>query len=88
MCIEFEGTIGYWDCSKDGYGTNYDNGSFTIKIYKDSELIYVKENITKWTEPIKFNLDISGCNFLKIEVFNSKDDGYAYLMLGNAIVKK
>ena len=51
-------------------------------------MVYMKDNITKWTEPIKFDLDITGCNFLKISVYNTKEDGYAYLILGNALLKK
>ena len=84
----FCGTISYWDCSKDGYGDNYMHGNLTIKIYMDNNMIYMKDNITKWTEPIEFSLDITGCNFLKIVVYNSSDNNYAYLNLGNAKLKK
>lgn len=85
----FSGTISYWDTTKTrDDGDRYMQGNLTIKIYKDDNMVYMKDNITKWTEPIKFDLDITGCNFLKISVYNTKEDGYAYLILGNALLKK
>lgn len=83
----FSGVISYWDSSKSGWDGEYMDGNLTIKIYKNDEMIYMKDNITKWTEPIKFSLDITGCNFLKIVVYNS-EDSYAYLNLGNAKLNK
>ena len=84
---KFEATIGYYDSNKSGYDNYWMEGNLTIKIYKDSEIIYMKNNITKWSEPTTISLDIAGCNFLKIEVIgNIHENGY--IILGNAIVKK
>lgn len=53
-----------------------------FKIYADDVLIYSKDQLKDTTSPFQFDVDISGCNFLKIEVSNSE------LLLYNGYFKK
>lgn len=58
--------IGTFSVEKHEYDS-VGNGTNIVNIYADDVLIYTRDNITKFDEPIVVDLDISNCNFLKIQ---------------------
>lgn len=68
-------------------GNSHIDHDVDIYIYADDELIYTKENISKWTEPFKFSANIKNCKFLKIYVTSGGTD-LCYLILSDFKVEK
>lgn len=60
--------------------------SMNIKMYLDDKEIYSKENITRKTSQIDFDLDVSNGSVLRIEA--SRNDGYdTFIFIGDSLLK-
>lgn len=68
---KFKGTI---------YVPKGSNASSTVKILIkcDGKVVYTSPEITKSSYPIKFNVDIKGCNDFQIEFSDSGSDGKTF----------
>lgn len=62
------------------------NGSATIKIYVDNNLVYESKAITRTTEAFDFSVDVTGGNQLKIEVLNNQDYAVCSFVIMDATV--
>lgn len=72
-------------CIVSGNATESDN-SMNIKFYLDDELVYSQNDITKYTAPINFDIDVKNGSVLKI--ITSGDENWdSYLYVTDGILK-
>ncbi|MGN0536765.1 MAG: NPCBM/NEW2 domain-containing protein [Acutalibacteraceae bacterium] len=60
--------------------------SMNIQIYVDDELVFSQDNITRFTNPIPFNISLLDAQSLKIVTSSNSNNALDYLYLVNTII--